>query len=234
MKCFLTLIFIGILYKGQAQSVARYADASVGFGSSKTNVSFSYQHNWKVGKSKKLQLGIGGRFTSFFGSNQYYVTAPAGIVKGSTGPGALFDENIVANMDSVLLPSHQVNTLNMMLTIGYELSSHFRVGFNIDAIGFSFGGAQAGTYINGLSVAPTTVKPAGFNLLLVGENDFGSLNSELYVNYFFDDTWAVKLGVQHHFIEYVSDTKVQQFPEPNDRFRITPTVLSVGATYRLH
>lgn len=240
----LSVLLVGIC--AATQSIAQdatsknssYADLTIGVGSMST-VGLGYQYNWKMGKKQKLELGIGGRFTSLIASDKYYVTAPAKLSKGSTGPGALFKEPIKANMDSVLLPSGQVNSLNVMVNVVYNFSSKFRAGFNIDLIGFSFGGAQTGTYINGNNgapgsrVLPVTASPAGFNLLLVAENDLGSLNSEFYVAYAVNEKWSVKLGAQHIFMEYVTATNVQQFPEPNDRFRITPTVISVGAAYKL-
>ena len=126
-----------------------------------------------------------------------------------------------------------------MLDIAYSFSDRFKVGFNIDVIGISFGGVQGGSYINGnapdgIVSKPVSGSPTGFNLLLVGENDIGSLNSEFFVVYAFNDTWSAKLGAQHIFMEYTTATKVQQLPEANDRFRITPTVVCVGVVYRIH
>lgn len=218
-------------------STSSYADLTMGIGSV-TSVSLGYQYNWKFGKKQKLEMGVGGRFSSFFSSDKYFVTAPAKLSKGSSGPGALFKETIPANMDSVLMPSAQINSLNVMLNVVYNFSEKFRAGFNIDVIGFSFGGSKPGTYINGngasgAQMVSTSASPSGFNLLLVGENDLGSLNSEFYVAYSVNDTWSIKLGAQHIFMEYTTATKVQQFPEANDRFRITPTIISLGASYKL-
>jgi len=218
-------------------TTSAYADLTFGIGSQRSTA-VSYQHNWKIGAKKKLELGVGGRFSSFFANNKHFVTAPANIAKGTTGPGALFKEAIKANMDSVLFPSAQINSINVTINIGYNFSKKFRAGFNIDLIGFSFGAAQAGTYINGngapgAQTVPVTASPAGFNLLLIAENDRGSLNSEFFVAYSINDKWSVKLGAQHIFMEYVTDTKVQQFPEANDRFRITPTIVCFGTAIKL-
>lgn len=210
------------------------ADLMLGIGSGQTTVSLSYHYAWKFGKKKKLELGVGARLSSFTSTGKYFITAPAKLVKGETGPGALFKEPIVENMDSVLFPSAQINALNFLLSIGYTFSKKFSAGFNIDAIGFSFGGSQSGTYINGSTTQAITASPTSFNLLLVGENDEGSLNSEFFVAYAFDKKWSAKLGFQHIFMEYTTDTQVQQFPEPNDRFRITPTIVCAGVSYRIH
>ena len=235
---FLSLLLCISAYHADAQDERRASTSAVdlmlGIGSGQTNASLSYQYAWKFGKNKKLEMGAGMRFNSFFSSDKYFVTAPAKIVKGEAGPGALFKEVIPANMDSVKFPSAQVNSLNVLLSIGYSFSARFRAGFNIDVIGFSFGGSQNGTYINGTATQPVTASPSGFNLLLVGENDLGSLNSEFFVTYAVNEKWSGKLGVQHIFMEYTTDTNVQQLPEANDRFRITPTVVCVGVVYRIH
>lgn len=216
----------------------RTADLMLGFGGGVTNVATSYQYAWKYGKKQRLTMGIGMRFNGFFASDKYFVTAPARIVKGEGGPQAFFKEAIPDNMDSVLIPSASIFALNFMVNIGYSISDRLSAGFNIDVIGISFGKQQPGVYINGnapdgITSKPVEAAPTGFNLLLIGENDIGSLNSELFVAYKLDERWTAKLGIQHTFMEYTTTTKVQQLPEANDRFRITPTVVCVGVGYTL-
>jgi hypothetical protein len=216
----------------------RAVDFMLGIGSGVTNVATSYQYAWKYGEKKRLTMGIGMRFNGLFASDKYFVTAPSKIVKGESGPQAFVKMEIPANMDSVQIPSASIFALNFMVNIGYEISDRFSAGFNIDVVGISFGKQQPGVYINGNAPDGITSKtieaaPTGFNLLLIGENDLGSLNSELFVAYELDEQWTVKLGIQHTFMEYTTTTKVQQLPEENDRFRITPTVVCVGVRYTL-
>jgi hypothetical protein len=216
-----------------SQRSIQYLDLSGSAGSGWGSGSLSYNYNWLLGKSKKFELGAGARFTSYFGSNQYYVTAPAKLTSGSTGPGVLFRENIVTNLDSFLLASSQVNSLNLSVNIGYHITKKFSAGVNIDAIGFSFGGSQNGKYVNGTSITYTSAKPTGFNLLLVSDNDLGSLSSEAFAAYKFNSKWSVKAGIQFLFAEYTTDLKVQQLPEPNDRFRYKATGIVIGVRYQL-
>lgn len=214
------------------------ADFMLGIGSGQTNVTTSYQISWKFGANQRLRMGAGMRFNAFFAKDKYFVTAPAEIVKGEAGLGAFFKKPIEENMDSVQFSSAQVYSLNFLVHIGYAFSEKFAAGFNIDVIGASFGGTQSGTYINGNSPGgpvstPVSGAPTGFNLLLVGENDIGSLNSEFFVTYALNSNWSLKAGIQHIFMEYTTTTKAQQLPEPNDRFRITPTVFCAGVVYRI-
>jgi long-subunit fatty acid transport protein len=209
-------LFLTITSFSQDHGSANYADFTGAIGSNQGSVSVDYFHLWKVGKSKKIGLGFGGRLTSYFGSSQYYSSAPASLAA---------DES---KSDSLLLQSPQVNALNLAINIGYRLSSKFGLGFNIDAIGFSFGGKQSGSYINGNQGQVTSAKPTSFNILLIGNNDQGSLNSEFYVRYFIKEKLAIKLAYQYLFTEYTTETEIQQLPEANDRFRNKASLLSVG------
>ncbi|MBL7851139.1 MAG: hypothetical protein JNN04_09570 [Cyclobacteriaceae bacterium] len=240
---FLTIVILSATLGLRAQDGPRahnhYGDFMLGIGSGQTNLCTSYQISWKFGQNQRLRLGAGMRFNAFFASDKYFVTAPAKLVKGEAGLGALFKKPIEENMDSVQFSSAQVYSLNFLLHAGYTISDKFFAGFNIDVVGVSFGKTQTGTYLNGNAPggptsATVTGAPTGLNLLLVGENDIGSLNSEFFVTYTLNSNWSLKAGIQHVFMEYTTTTQVQQLPEPNDRFRITPTVFCAGVVYRIY
>lgn len=208
-------------------------NATAAVGNSEGTFTVSVGKDWGLWKAKKFGVGVGVRFTSYVGANQYYTTAPAELTSGRTGPLVIFTEDIIENIDTFLIKSPQVNSLNVMLNFRYQFNDKFLVGFNIDAIGFSFGGIKRGNYINGVEGAMSDAKPTSFNALLTSDNDRGSLNSELYGKYYFNSTWGVKLGAQFHFTEYTTDTEVQQFPEPNDRFRNKSFMIALGVAYKL-
>lgn len=236
---FLLISVLTVNAQDEPRERTTQADFMLGVGSGQTNVSLSYQEGWKFGAKKKLVMGVGLRANGFFASDKYFVTAPAKLVKGEAGPAALFNDKIPGNMDSVHFPNANVFALNILIHIRYAFSEKLKAGFNIDVIGASFGSSRDGSYINGngpSGTSPLAVKgsPSSFNLLLVGENDLGSLNSEFFVTYDLNKKWAIKAGVQHIFMEFTTDTKVQTFPEPNDRFRITPTVVCAGVVLTLH
>jgi hypothetical protein len=217
----------------QEKPSSSFLDLTIAAGSYRGSLSFSYMHTWKLGVKKKLGIGTGVRMTSFLGANQYYITAPATITSESTSPLIFFKENIVKNIDSLLVKSPQVNAINILINIDYDLSPKWKLGFNIDAIGFSFGTKQRGNYINGAEGKNTDGNPTPFNFLLVSDNDRGSLNSELYARYFLTDQWAIKFGPQFLFTEYTTKTKVQVLPSENDRFRNKSLLFSVGVSYKL-
>ena len=214
--CLCCLLALSAL--AQDSRTVNYGDITGAIGSSKGSVSVDYFHVWKLGKTKRAEIGFGGRFTSYFGSSHYYSSAPASLAD---------DES---KSDSVLLQSPQVNALNIAINLGYRISPKFSLGFNIDALGFSFGGKQTGSYINGSVGQTISAKPTPINILLVGNNDQGSLNSEFYSRYFLTENLAIKLAYQYLFTEYTTDTAVQQLPIANDRFRNKASLLSLGIT----
>lgn len=240
MKQFACLVFLSCtIYVAKAQKKS-FVDKSVSFtaavGSGDFSTALAYQHLWQLGKKQKFGIGAGARFTSYFANNRYFTTAPAKLTSGKTGPGVFFSDDIVQNIDSVLFKKSQVNALNISINFSYQVFKKITAGFNIDAIGFSFGANQQGSYLgNNGAGAATQGKPTAFNLLLVSDNDLGSLNSEFFVHYNASDKWGIKAGFQFLFAEYTTDTKVQTTPggDKNDRFRYKSSAFSLGVTRKL-
>ena len=229
----LCLLLSNSVWAQQETKTQKSIDLSLSIGKSQGALAASLTHDWLLGKNRKFIVGVGGRFTGYLGQNQYYSTAPAKLTSGSTGLGVIFKETIADNIDSVLLPNSSVITVNALINLGYRFTEKFSVGFNIDAIGFSFGSKQSGTYMNGQTGVSTKGKPTSFNALLTSDNDLGSLNSELYAKYKITDRWAARTGLGFLFTEYTTDTNVQQTPEPNDRFRNKALMFMLGTSITL-
>jgi len=136
-----------------------FAELGVAAGSYRGSFSISYFRNWRIGAKKRIGIGLGGRATSFLGKNLYYITAPANLTSESTSPLIFFKENIAANIDSLLVKTSQVNMVNVMLNIDYRLNGRMSFGFNIDLLGFSFGGRQQGNFMNGATGKNTSATP---------------------------------------------------------------------------
>lgn len=205
------------------------------FGKNEFSGTIALQHLYKLGKHRHLGVGAGVRLTSYFGKDQYYTTAPAKLTSGKTGPGVFFSDNIEQNIDTVLFNKPQVNSVNLSLNFSYEIYKSITLGFNIDAIGFSFGSKKTGTYFSNAGADVTVrAKPTSFNALLISDNDKGSLNSEFYGAYQFDKLWSGKIGFQFLFTEYKTDSKIQITPDGqmNDRFRNKSSGIFVGVIRR--
>ncbi len=221
--------------KADDSKIHAFAELTGGIGNNQGSVALAYIHNFKVGKKQKWELGLGLRFTSYFGSNQNFRTAPAKLTSGKTGPGVFFAEDVEENIDTLFFNKAQVNALNLSFNFGYQLTPKLNLGFNIDAIGFSFGAEKTATYLDGPNLNPPAGKPTGFNLLLVSDNDLGSLNSEFFASYALNPKWSVKAGYQFLFTEYKTNREVQTTPDgqKNDRFRNKVNALALGFIYNL-
>jgi hypothetical protein len=232
------IAFVGMLFcieKGSAQSnrINQYFDVTFAAARYQGTMALSFVNNWSVGERQRLTLGLGLRLTGYLGANQYYTTAPAILTSGSTSPLIIFQNNITANIDTFLIKSPQANLFNLSINLGYRINTKLEAGFNIDAIGFSFGGRRTGNYINGPVGKMLSASPTMFNTLLISDNDRGSLNSEFFVRYKLNNRWGVKLGASFLFTEYTTAIAVQQFPQANDRFRNKSLLACLGISYKL-
>ncbi len=216
----------------QKNNLNKNIDATFAIGDQQGSLSVLFLTKHSIGSAKKFHLGLGIRYTGYLGLNRYFITAPAILTSGSTSPLILFQDNISKNIDSLIVKSSFSHSINAAINFDYQISKTFQVGFNIDLIGFSFGNTSAANYINGFQGKNTTASPTQFNILLISDNDRGSLNSEFYGKYSINDKWGIKLAAQFLFIEYTTATKVQTVPQENDRFRYKSLLPSIGVTYK--
>ena len=193
----------------------------------------SYSYNWGLGKKGKFRIGTGIRFTYFASGKKDLITAPATLTSGEKGPQVLFKENIFSNFDTLKVSKTRVGYLNIPIHLQYNFSKKFEIGFNIDAIGLSFGSKQNGTFYasdsKSLNKSTQSAKPTAFNLLLVSDNDLGSLNSEIYARYWLNDKIGLRAGMSFQFIEYKTDKKLTF---ENDRFRTKSLLPMVAISYK--
>ena len=108
------------------------------------------------------------------------------------------------------------------------------MGFNIDVIGFTVGRTTSAVLTsNGVTKAEIAAKPAPFNLLLTGDNDLGSLNSEFFLKYKLNTHWSIKADYQFLFVEYKTTTITQMAPDGTkvDRFRNKVNLIGIGISY---
>ena len=184
-----------------------------------------------ITKKKRFKIGYGLRFTGQGGKDLYYATAPAILTSKQTGPQVLFSEIFYENVDTFFVSKSQNNLLNISINLQYTIKEKFDIGFNIDAVGLSFGGKTTGKYIAYQSVdngAQQLATPTLYNLLLISDNDIGALNSELYFRYWFNQKWAVRAGASFLFTEYTTNNKLRL---DNDRWRNKSLMGLVGITF---
>jgi Outer membrane protein beta-barrel domain len=198
----------------------QFADLSLGLGSnSQGNIATGYFHNWSFGKNNKFFIGTGARFNIYFGKKIDFLSAPASLAAE------------VSKTDTLTAANPGMYALNALVNLGYNFSPKLQAGFNIDLLGFSFGPEGTPVFKGSGSQTTTKAKPTGFNVLLVGNNDRGTLNSEFYLRYKVSKKVGIKAAYEYLFTELTTDTKVQTTPEQNDRFRNKASLFSVGISY---
>lgn len=191
----------------------------------------SWVHFHPITKKQRFKIGYGIRFNSQFGKNLNYATAPAKLTSKRTDPGVLFSKIYTENIDTFFVSKSQVNSLNISINLQYTIKQKLDIGFNIDAIGFSFGAKTTGKYIGYQAINNGSIQsaaPTSFNALLVSDNDIGSLNSELYARYWFNTKWAIKAGASFAFTEYTTNNKLRL---DNNRWRSKSLMGMIGITF---
>ena len=140
------------------------------------------------------------------------------------------------SQDTLTVQRPLINSINLALNIGYNLNRCWNVGFNIDVIGFTIGRKSPAILTSaGFTRTEPAAKPASFNLLLTGDHDLGSLNSEFFVKYRLNDSWGIKAVYQFVFVEYVTQTIKQTAPDGTmvDRFRNKANTFGIGISYQV-
>lgn len=178
------------------------------------------------GKKRKFRLGYGLRLTSYFGNNLQYQTAPAKYTSGQTGPQVLFVDNKPENIDTLIFDKARTAALNLSINLEYQVYKKWSLAFNIDAVGASIGGKQ--NVVHNRTGQIALAKPTNLNLLLISDNDIGTLNSELLVKYQLNDHFTILGGFGFLFTEYTTD---RPFKLSNDRFRNKSEQLVIGFAY---
>ncbi|MFT5056560.1 MAG: hypothetical protein ACI80H_001275 [Pseudoalteromonas distincta] len=179
--------------------------------------------------SDKFHINPGVRLSVYNGNDLEYITAPAEYTSN--------DDQI----DTLNFGTVQNNFANLYVRLGYDITEKFSISFDIDVVGVSFGSEQNYSDFRqgaALRAQPQTAlgysekgSPTTFNLLLVGDNDIGSLNSTLNISYDVTKRLGIDLGVGLIFTEYTIVTG--RGYDGNDRFRNKNMMGYLGISYLL-
>jgi hypothetical protein len=225
--------------KTKSYKYNNYFDLAISGKKEQFAIAASWSHLHGIGKGKKrFKIGYGTRFTSYFGTNRYYTTAPAEYINPVQNLETIATEPIDENIDTIAIASPQVNLFNLTINLQYTIKKRLDIGFNIDAIGFSFG-SQKKAYVISSSYdsgqkSEVYASPTAFNLLLTSNNDLGSLNSEFYLRYWVTPKLAIKGGFTFLFTEYTTDTELSfnNGTIVNDRYRFKSGLAMMAISWR--
>jgi len=242
-KFIYSLFFVLIAASASAQQNAlprknSFIDLSVTTGSSQRSIAGSYVYNFRLFKNRKFEAGIGLRNTAYFGTKKDFITAgPARLTRTSTTPFLIFFAGQQEeNFDTLVVQRPFTNSLNATINLGYNITNSFYAGFNIDLIGFTLGSKSSAVFkSNGKTITEPVAKPTTFNLLLTGDHDYGTLNSEFFLKYKVANRWYVKGVYQFIFIEYKATTTEQIAKDGTviTRFRNKANNFGIGVSYSL-
>ncbi len=184
-------------------------DFAIGAAAHEYTAALSLHTLYGFGSSRRLKVGLGTRFFSFFGGdNLGYTTAEA----------SLISSNLVNTLN---ISGAQTNSLNATFHINYNLIAGLVLGFNIDLIGVGFGNSRSGAQ---------PASTSSFNILLGGKADRGQLDSEFFAAYEFTDHLTVRGGLSHLSSEYTTSAKPDN---GNNRYRHSTTLPFIAVSYRL-
>jgi len=194
---------------------------------------------WGVGQNKqKFKIGIGARYSASLGSDKLeYITAAARLTSEQTGPGVFFADQVPENIDTLSLNNTRIHALNFLLALRYDLDEKFAVEFNIDVAGLSFGKKKTATLIyDDGKVHTSNAYPTAGNLLLVSDNDIGTLNSEFMLSYLHKKHLRFKIGPVFMFNEYDVVSPVEYINNTGKfidatRYRNKSLQLGIGVNY---
>lgn len=98
---------------------------------------------------------------------------------------------------SEVLEDMSVTSTNLYGQVHYRVGN-FKLGFNLDIIGNTVGN-ESDTKNSSLEVSPL-----GFNQFAGGENDQGSLNSQLFLAYYLGE-YFISIGSAHTVLEFADN-----------------------------
>ncbi len=231
--CLMFFVSMATAQTVSTKKTNRFVDVALTAGSSQGAAAFSYVHNWKIGKKQKWEIGIGGRLTSYFGTKREYITAgPARLTRSQSIPFLIFfADQRPENWDTLNVQRPFTTAFNATVNIGYHFNKKWSAGFNIDLIGVTLGRTTNGILTsNGTTRNDSEVKPTAFNILLTGDHDRGSLNSEFFIGYHFSDKWSLRGVFQYYFSEYKTTNLSQVTSDGTviNRFRNKVNAFGIG------
>ncbi len=249
-----TLFLIGFLISGvHAQtpvSTRLTSGLDLGFGY-KANTyapSATYYQLLNIGEKKLFSVGYTVRFASLYIDNQNFYTAPARLTRGGTGFYALTAPLKQQNIDTLRMDYASNTSLNLGIRAQVNLG-RVEIGASADLLGFVFGRTRTGRVVSSTGAIQLTnqagadsvrvpfrgeaqfqsTQARGFNVRLLGDNDRGTLATEVFGRVRINQRMGVKIGYQ--WVTTETRLRVVDVIADNDRFRYRAGLAYVALSF---
>lgn len=211
-------------------------DLGMAYSTGHYSPSFTYFQLMNVGERKLFAFGWTVRFGTFYGDNLNYYTAPARLTRGKSGFEALGAPLIVDNIDTVRYDYVSMTSLNLGIRAQVNLGI-VDLGASADLVGLTIGKSRIGRYQS--SKGQYTIKsvsgsdsmnvyyqgnnvfqktsPSNANVRLLGDNDIGTIATDVYARIHVSKQIGIKVGYQW----LITETKAanRDVIANNNRFR---------------
>lgn len=233
LLCFSLSLFPFLTFAQSPVSARLSSGYDIGMAYSKNNYnpSFAYYQLINLGERKLFSLGWTARLGAFYGDNLNYYTAPARLTRGKTGFSALSAPLLVQNIDTVRYDYVTMTSLNVGIRAQVNLGI-VEIGASADLLGFTFGKSRTGRYQSstGQFMGADSIaspyqgantfqksRPSILNARLLGDNNRGTLSSEVYARVKLMKRIGIKAGYQWLITETTVSNR--DIIADNNRFR---------------
>lgn len=228
------LLFVSVHSFAQSPVSARLKsgfDIGMAYSKNNYNPSIAYYQLINVGERKLFSLGWTLRLGAFYGDNLNYYTAPARLTRGKTGFGGLSGPLVNANIDTVRFDYVTMTSLNAGVRAQLNLG-RVELGASADLLGLTLGRRRTARYrsstglfeVDSITTRPFAgadvfqrAYPSRLNVRLLGDNDRGTLSTEVYARVRINQRFAIKAGYQWLTTEVTVQNR--DIIADNNRFR---------------
>ena len=106
------------------------------------------------------------------------------------------------------MPSGQLQSGNLFISIVGGVYDAFSLGFNLDVVGVSWGPSTSARR-NREGMFDLVMTPTRWNFLKGDTRDEGSLNSEFFAQWKFSDRYLARIGWSHYFAEWKAQSTLE-------------------------
>lgn len=175
---FILLVLIPSLGIPARNACAQYFDVDGSFGYTSAAWRLAASSQWHLRVRSRLDLGAGARLSYYGGDAKPYRN------QGTTTSG----------VPASLPVDPDVWGVNVMVSAQLKLIGSVSAGANIDLAGLAWGTAR--------QVGAVSLEPARGSLLLFGDNDRGSLNSEFFLAFTIGRRIHLRGGASQYVVGY--------------------------------